>query len=64
MKYPLSKNEWKWWLLCLIMVIVLCGIFGVTMTVITGDDLFVTGAAILATIFIWFKLIQPVLDRI
>lgn len=64
MKYPLSKNEWKWWFLALIVVTIMCAGFGTIMFLITGEETFLLGSAILGMLFIWTKLIMPILDRI
>ena len=64
MKYPLAKSEWKWFILAVILIIVMCAGFGTIMFLITREETFLIGSAILAVLFIWVRLIIPVLDRI
>jgi len=64
MKQPLSKDEWKWVILAILTVIGMCLIFGTIAFLITGKETFFIGSTILATFFIWVKIVMPILDRI
>ncbi len=64
MKQPLDKSEWKWVILAVIMVIAMCLVFGTIAFIITGQETFSIGSAILATLFIWVKIVMPIMDRI
>lgn len=64
MKYPLSKDEWKWVILAVIMVTAMCVVFGTIGFIITGEETPFIASAILAMFFIWIKIISPILDRI
>lgn len=64
MKYPLSKSEWKWFILGILMIAGLCIGFGLIMYWIFKDDSLLILSAILGTMFIYGKLILPFLRRI
>ena len=64
MKHPLDKSEWKWFILIIIMIIIMCVGFGTIMFLITREETFLIGSAILAIIFIWGRLIMPLVGRI
>lgn len=64
MKYPLSKDEWKWFILGILMIAGMCIGFGFIISWIFKDDTFLLLSAVLGTIFIYAKLIMPFLERI
>lgn len=64
MKYPLDKSEWKWLTLTTLMITVFCIGFALIITTITGDDIFRPLTGFVWMLFIYLKIILPVLRRI
>lgn len=64
MKYPLSRSEWIWFTLGIIMIAGMTVGFGLLFSWIMGDKSVIALSAILGLLFIYGKLIIPLLDRI
>lgn len=64
MKYPLTNDEWKWVFLAVLMVTIVALGFGLILTRLTGNEMFLPLSGFLWLIFLWFKLIEPIIRRI